>query len=419
MQIVQPGETRTRVKRSPNFPLAGTLKPFGLYPMMLLPVLPGETLESFDLNLRCISMPVRHPLFGAWHETWVAYVKFTDIDLALAEMFISTTMATTGFTAAADSDRYFTAAGQVRWAQMCTETVWRHYFADDSERYGTIPTIDGVPMIKRRNVDWTHNLMFKPAALVEADLPSNPEGQLTGVDIMSMMGLSELTYEKYLQQYGVSEKATNQVSGRPEILRYAQSWTVPTNQVEPSNGAPSSAWTWQSKLSADKPKRFDEPGFLIVLQAVRAKMLSDALRYSITGEMWGFADFFPAYNLSDPAAGLKVIKTDAKPFKAAFGPDGGSALSMLYDHRDILSRGEQFVNAWSNSPYYIPMITGQVGVTTGDTNQELRGQYPLLADVNNLFVENLQGSPVEARRTCYYEGIASCTIRGHVKDTTL
>ena len=78
MQIVTPGETRTRVQRQPNFPMAGTMKPYGLYPMMITPVLPGETLLEFEMKRRTLSMPVRHPLVGAWLETWLVYVKLTD-----------------------------------------------------------------------------------------------------------------------------------------------------------------------------------------------------------------------------------------------------------------------------------------------------------------------------------------------------
>ena len=89
MRVVTPGETRTRVQRQPNFPIAGSLKPYGLYPAMATPVLPGETLLDFEMKRRMLSMPVRHPLVGAWLETWLVYVKLTDIDPALAEMFVS------------------------------------------------------------------------------------------------------------------------------------------------------------------------------------------------------------------------------------------------------------------------------------------------------------------------------------------
>lgn len=418
MRIVTPGETRTRVRRNPNFPLAGTFKPFGLYPVMAHPVLPGETLEAFRMKRRVIGMPIRHPLFGCWLETWLVYVKLTDIDHALAEMFISTEMATTGFTASASNDRTFVRAGQVDYIGLALRKVWDWFFADESEKGSAPPTIDGVPKVKRRAYDWTHNLMFTPDDLQVDDLPSNPEGQLTGVDLMTMMGMSEITYAKYLQQYSVSAKSAAAVMSAPEILRYVQSWTTPVNQIDPSSGAPSSAWAWSDDVTAEKPKRFDEPGFLIVLQSARPKMLTDATRYSFIGNMWGFADFFPAYNLTDPAAGIKEILTDDPAFLDAFGPDGGSALSLLYDHRDILSRGEQFVNDWGG-PYRLPTLTTQRAPTDTTPVQTLRGLYPSESDINSLWTEATAEVPNDARRRFYYEGICDLSIRGHVKDTTL
>jgi len=338
------------------------------------------------------------------------------MDHALAQMFLTMDADPTDFQASASNDRFFVRAGQIDYTRLATQLVWHHYFRDETET--TAPTIDGVPMVKRRWYDWAHNLSFTPDTLVVDDLPSNPEGQLTGMDIMSMMGMSEMTYEKYLQQYGVSKKSAEATLNAPEILRYSQNWTTPTNQVDPVTGAPSSAWSWSEDLKADKPKRFDEPGFLLVLSAVRPKMFTDAMRYSMVGNLWGFADFFPSYNLSDPAAGIKEIKTDDPVFIDAFGPDGVSAVSMLYDHRDLLTRGEQFINDWGG-PYRIPVVTSQRAPNDTVSVQSIRGLYPSETNVNALFTEELQAEPNDARRRVYYEGICEVQITGHVKDTTL
>jgi len=419
LSIVTPGETRTRVTRSPNFPLAGMMKPYGLYPAMITPVLPGETLTEFELKRRVLSMPVRHPLVGAWLETWLVYVKLTDIDTALAEMFISTDMPTTGFTAAADKPRNFTKSGQIDWVSLCMRSIWDAYFADESELGGTRPTIDGVYMRGRKHVDWAHNLMFTPDGVTAAELPSNPEGQLTGMQMMALAGMSELTYEKYLAQYTVSAKEVSAIQGKPEIIRYMPSWTVPTNAIDPASGAPSSAWAWSDPFKAEKPMRFAEPGFLVAVQSCTPKMFSDAIDATRLGSMWGFADWFPSYNLSDPAAGIIEINADDPSFKSDFG--AAAAGGLLVDHRDLLTRGEAFVNhGWDAGPYRIPRISTQ-RVTAGDLTpvQTLRGKYPSLDDINALFVEHTQATPNDARRMLYYEGIASAVIRGHVKDTTL
>lgn len=417
MRIITPGETRTRVRRRPSFPMFGTMRPFGLYPLMATPVLPGETLTSMQLKRRVLSLPVRNPLMGAWLETWLVYVKLTDMDEALAAMFLTNDADDTEFEATASSDRYFTRQGQIAYIERAVRAVWHHYFRDESET--TPHTLDGVPMVKRRSFDWTHNLSFTPAGMDLEELPSNPEGQLTGMDIMSMMGMSEITYEKYLQQYGVSSAAAAKTLRAPEILRYSQQWVVPTNQIDPTTGAPSSAWVWSEDMKADKPKRFDEPGFLVLLSCVRPKMFSDAMRYSFVGNLWGIADFFPVYNLDNPAAGVKEIKTDDLALSDNFGPDGGSSLSLLYDHRDLLSHGEQFINNWSTTPYFVPKVTTQRAATVGADPQELRGQYASLQDVQNMFVESQAETPRQSHMGCFYEGLCAVEITGHVKDTTL
>lgn len=132
------------------------MRPYGLYPMWATPVLPGETLKSAEMKYRLLSMPIKHPLAGAWFETWMVYVSLTDMDEALAEMFISSDMATTGYVAAADNPRYFVKAGQIDYIKMAMDTITAAYFRDEEEP-GTY-TIDGVPMASRMNWDWVQNL---------------------------------------------------------------------------------------------------------------------------------------------------------------------------------------------------------------------------------------------------------------------
>lgn len=406
MQILQPGQVKTRHNRRPNFPVAGTVKPFGLYPIMAHPVLPGETLQSATMKWRMLSKPIKHPLAGAWLETWLCYVKFTDLDRSLGQMFISDTYSTTGWTASGDSYRYFTKSGQVDWIRLSTERVADAYFTHKDESF---PTVDGVPKVKLSNNSWYQNLMFKPAGVTTADLPGEgADSQLTGFQVMQMMQMTELTYENYLKQYGVQSVVEG--VGDPEILRYTRSWTVPVNTVEPTTGTPSSAWVWSDELSADKPKRFDEPGFIILLASVRPKMYQKNLPFSFIGNLWGFSDWFPAYNLSDPAGGVRVI-TSSDPTILSAAVTGGP-FDLLYDHRDLLNHGEQFVNA-SSHPFAIPQTSGLV-IAAGSDQSDLQGEYALDADIAALF-----SSATAADQFCYYEGMAMLSIDGHMKDTTV
>lgn len=406
LRVIQPGETRTRKRRMPNFPVAGTMKPFGLYPIMCHPVLPGETLKSFRLKWRCLSKPITHPLSGAWLETWLVYVKLTDLDRDLGNMFIDDTYSTTGYTSSG-SEKYFTKSGQIDWIKLCTEKVHDSYFMDDSE---TARTIDGVRQTKLSANSWYQNMIFKPAddALDTTDIHDAVQ-ELDAYMMMQQMNMSELTYEKYLEQYGV--RSIRQAEGDPEILRYARSWTLPVNTVEPTDGTPSSAWVWSDETKADKDKRFNEPGFLLCLASVRPKMYQKHLEHSFVGNLWGFSDFYPAYNLEDPTAGIKEITSADPVFHADHRTDVGD-VTMLYDHRDLLNHGEQFVNEWGGTPFSLPLSTG-LTAQDADDNASLRGEYATSTDIDALFT-----SATATDKFCYYEGIAHADILGHVTDTT-
>lgn len=409
LEIVQPGQTRTRRKRSPSFPLAGTMALGGIYPIFATPVLPGETLNEAEMKWRVLSMPVRHPFVGAWLETWLCYVKLTDIDPVLGEMFITDSASSTAFLAPSDRPHYFTKGGKIDYIKLAVDRVVQAYFRDEEEPDWATHLVDtDIHQVKRLDMSWAQNLMFKPAMMDMADMPSSlpAEGTLTPLEIMKLAGMSEVTYEKYLMQYGVSAKAANAAANLPEMLRYTREWTVPTNTLDPATGAPSSAWAWGGTLKAEKAKRFDEPGFLIWMAAIRPKMFDGTVSSSLISALWGFSDFFPVYNLDDPAAGIKELD-DGFVTNNSTGP-----VPLIYDHRDLLSHGEQFVNDWAG-PYDLPKATGR-SIADGAEYPTVRGHYPQPSDFTACFSDTENAT----RQRCFYEGIASMTITGHVVDTT-
>lgn len=412
LQIVQPGETRTRRKRQPQFPVAGSMKPYGLYPIFASPVLPGESLTEAELKWRVLTLPIRNPFVGCWLETWLVYVSLTDIADDLGTMFISEDASSAAYVAAGDSARYFVKAGKIDYIRLATNRVVEAYFRDEEEPSWSSHVIDGVHMLKRMSYDWANNLMFKPEEMDMTLMPSAlpDDGTYTPLEIMRMAGMSEITYEKYLMQFGVSQKAANASAHVPEILRYTREWTVPTNSIEPSTGAPTSVWAWGGSLKSEKPKRFDEPGFLVWFASYRPKMYDSTIAQSLIGTMWGFGDFFPVYNLTDPSAGIKQLDAGMVT-NSSTGP-----VPLVYDHRDLLTHGEAFVNDWS-TVYPLPTITSR-SIADGKEYPDLRGQYPSASDLNALFVESTEQSPKDARMRALYEGIGSLTISGHVVDTT-
>lgn len=411
--VVRPGETRKRFHRRPNFPIAGTMKPFGLYPIMCHPVLPGETLKSSKMKWSVISQPLANPFGGAWLESWVFYVKLTDLDRDLGQMFISDTYSTDGWLNTGARDHFFTGLNQIDWIRKCVDRVRDAFFSDEDQ---TAPNLGGVhqniPMMKMNTRSWYQNLMFEPAEVaLDTTGERDHTEQMSAYQMLTQMQLTELTYEKYLEQYGV--QSMNLGIGEPEILRYNRSWTKPVNHVNPINGTPSSAWVWNDEMNIEKDKRFEEPGFVIMMAGIRPKMFQKRILYSMVGNLWGFTDWYPAYNLTDPAAGVRRIGTDDIVFETDINAAEGE-VQLLYDHRDLLNHGEQFVNDWTNNPYPHP-ASNRMSTIAAAAEVDIRGEYAAVVDIEALFLN----SSGESDYLCQYDGIVGLTIAGHVTDTTV
>ncbi len=412
IQVIQPGETRKRFHRRPNFPIAGTLRPFGLYPIMCHPVLPGETLKSATAKWTVISQPLVNPFVGAWLESWLFYVKLTDIDRELGEMFISDTFSDTSYKTATGRRYYFSSDDGIDWIKLCTQRCHDAFFLSEGETPLTFGTGDAeIRKIKLNNRAWYQNLMFEPTeAALDVTGERDHAEQMTAWQMVQQMQMTELSYESYLEQYGV--QSMNLGIGEPELLRFARSWTKPTNIIDPLTGTPSSAWVWNDELKLEKDKRFLEPGFVIMLAAVRPKMYQAGQVASLIGQMWGFSDWYPAYNLTDPAAGIRRIGTDNETFLSTLNAAEGE-VQLLYDHRDLLAHGEQFVNqAQPQLQHPLPISAGW-DTQAAASPAAVRGEYCDNTAIDAIF----SGTPANEER-CLYEGIVGLTIAGHVQDTT-
>ncbi len=412
IQIIQPGQTRKRHIRRPNFPIAGAMRPFGLYPIMCHPVLPGETLKSATSKWTVISQPLVNPFVGAWLESWMFYVKLTDINRSLSEMFISDTFSTSGFTTGTARAPYFNWAGGIDWIAMASERVHDAYFISEGENTRVL-TVDFVRKIKLNNRSWYQNLMFEPAEVaLDTTGERDHDAQMTAWQMLAQMQMTELSYESYLEQYGVSSMKLG--IGDPEILRFTRSWTKPTNVIDPTNGTPTSAWVWNDEMKITKDKRFEEPGFLLQMAAIRPKMYQAGQVASMVGNMWGFTDWYPAYNLTDPTAGVRRIGTDNEVFLSTLNEAEGE-VQLLYDHRDLLNHGEQFVNDFTPQ-HALPFADSESGgwqtIAAADP-ADVRGEYASDQSIQDIF----SGTTNDTEK-CLYEGMTSLTIAGHVTDTT-
>ena len=407
IQLQQPGQMRTRHQRSPSFPVQGGIKPFGLYPLGFTPVLPGETLDKLSAKMTYVSSPVKNPLAGGWLETWVYYVKLTDIDPDLGAMFIGQLTNSAAYQAPVDRPRYFTKSGQVDWLYLATQVVHKMDFLDEGE---TPRFVDGVPQLKRISTDFMESAVLKSdyENVATATTVEDMTVEMQAFLAMRQMGMGEVSYEQYLRTYGV--KSVNMREGQPELLSYRRYWSLPSNVLDPTSGAPTGAFYWRlDDLDLKKPKLFKEPGFVIIYHAMRPKLFDGKQVASRSSDLWGFKDFFPSYTMSDITAGIQEMDPDT--MKTFAGAGTAPYDPVWVDHRDLLMHGEQFINA--RGRFAPPLSTGR-NFSASATRQDLRGQYAKLpADTISLFQ-----SAVEDQHVIDYEGIFSTSIKGHVQDNT-
>lgn len=394
MKDIGPGLRRRR--RNPQFPLAGVQAPFGLYPVAAFPMLAGETLERLNLSGRFISMPMKHPICGAWLEQWVVEVPMR---LVLSEASVTDiNPSTAGLTAGADRPRFFTKSGALDTIKRAYDLIANEFFQSPGS---TAPTVDGVMQLPRMGVDWTENLQPKPVSgdptkwPVEAD-----EQELTGLDLETERQLAEFAdYRNWQQQFGVRDPKSDY---RGRVLRYDRDWSLPQNVIDPASGVPRSAFFWDRKFGFNKRHRVREHSLILVLSAWRPLMYNGLTVASYIQRMNGLTEWLPPRN----EAAWSTIGADDAVFAAAFDTDN---TTLVFDRSDVWARGETFVNcAPADSPYPVPTSANSLESAGVDSQ---RGKYPTAAETNALFV-----GANATDRVVHYQAMMQASILGFVQE---
>lgn len=367
--------TPNRVARKPSHAHHGRWKPHVLQPFCIAPVVPGETLTRLLLQDRVCTDPVKGRLIGWWCEHWYFYVPLRAIrqapfDLAspgqgndrtpTESMLLNqgapldaATYATdaTNLTSFYEYDAGAGAAPMVQWLRSITAQVAQDFFADEGV---TVPTIDGLPVLKMRAAGWTDSV-FKLSELPDASfsLDVNPtpdpdvaEGDFDELESMyatylalKQQTLSDLSFDDYLGTFGVKKEQVQQL--RPELLMYRRNWTYPSNTIDPTDGSPSSAVSWSVMEEMPKKRLFSEPGFIVGFVCARPKLYL------------GRQQAYAAMHMADafswmPATMKENVQTSLKKVVAAEGVLGGvggrDTDAYIFDMRDLFVRGDQFVH---------------------------------------------------------------------------
>lgn len=402
-----------RVGRYPKHTFHLRSLPFVATPFMIAPVLPGETMNSLFFESRVITDPVRNPIIGWKKEFYYFYVRITDLLVdAIRDMFVDpeNNDLAAAYGIAANSQPFYTAKGGIDYSKRCLEKVVEHFFRDEGEAYDKAVTADGLPIVQIRENTWMDSLidsddMPMGEEISTAENASDLGALMDAFEQLRALGIANMTYEDFLRSYGIAIPAKDE--GKPELLARFSDYQYPSNTIDPSSGAPTSAVSWVFKNGNKERKFFKEPGFIIGLSVVRPKVYFSGLAGSMAAHMTRAWDWMPNYLAGKPETQLKHFASDNGPL----GDRTVATDDYWADMRDLLIHGDQWQNieAFNAAPaivadsHMLPLPDGE--------NHEYK--YPTEAMCKSFFVDSA-GTAFYIRQ----DGYCSLGVRGKQVDYT-
>ena len=175
---------------------------------------------------------------------------------------------------------------------------------------------------------------------------------------------------------------------------------MPSNTIDPTTGAATTAVTWSIDERADKNRFIKEPGFVVGLTLARPKVYLSNQTGSLTGIMDTAAEWLPAIFRDDPYSSLIQVA-------AAQGPLTGQTKGYVFDLRDLFLYGEQFTN-------FTPEAAMNAIALPGDN---MAKRYPSLAMARSIFTDD--SAAAGARKQFLEEdGRIDLTFSTQVEDST-
>lgn len=412
-----------RVMRRPQHNFYVRVRPFQIQPIVLAPVLAGETMKNLLLQARVVTDPIKNPLIGWWHEYYFFYVKLTDIDeyngqentenSALVSMllnnpsFAKTANAVYSETALASMYRRAGAvgAGSLGFTRYCLKKVVLDWFRPEQETDITAAgLLNSEPVAAINHTSWLDSLTLASAIVrPDVNVDINANATITASEVEEALrrwqwarstGLTDMTYEDYLDSFGVKTQVEH-VVGRSELIRYVREWTYPTNTVEPTTGVPASACSWSIQERADKDRFFKEPGFIFGVTCTRPKVYLKNLSGALGNELDRALDWLPAHLRADAWSALKQ-------YTASTGPASGVTADYWIDIRDLFMYGDQYTDDLSATDRNYVSLPSAAGGK----------RYPTTADVSALFKTATTAEFVRQ------DGVCSLSILGTQQDYT-
>lgn len=397
-------------------------QPWQIQPVLIAPVIPGESLKNAVLQARVVTDPVKNRLIGWWQEYYLYYVPFRAMAAAdeLTQMVIDPEWTP----AAIDSNtavpkEYFYGRNSINFVRQCLDAVVNYDFREPHEvEDGLVHEIDGLPISTINTDSWTNSLI-NDNAMIDYDVAvvdgpdagsvlnaSEVEIAMQQYAMLRDAGLVEMTYEDYLKTYGIKGKAVDKVEEfHPELLRYMRNWQYPSNTVD-ATGAVSSAVSWSIAERVDKDRFFKEPGFIIGLSICRPKVYLGNQEGAAASMLDSIRSWLPRVMSDDPYTSMKRFANGEGPMTTGFADtapaasDATPTQAYWVDVRDLFLHGDQFVNNATAYEVPLPDKTGNLS-------------YASANDYDTLFVEQ-----TGTRQHIEQDGTCSFVIAGSQKDLT-
>lgn len=385
---------RGRRQRRPQHRFNLQTMPYTIQPMLLAPVLPGETMDQLLLQARVVSDPVKNPLIGWWKEYYFFYVKHRDLEQidgfaeAFQDMMLDPTWSKDAYDDATQSWPYYHAAGCINWSKLCLQRVVEEYFRNEGEAWNVAADANGLPRAGINNEGWWQSMLLDQTVIAadDVDVDENADDTITYGEInraqqqwllLQQNNLIDMSYEDYLSTFGV--RVPKETLHVPELLRYVKAWQYPSNSVDPTDGSVSSALSWSIAERADKPRFCKEPGFLFGVTVTRPKVYMGGLSGSAAGVMDNAIAWLPAVLRGEQ--NVSMLKQGHGTGPATYPGNaqlpGPANDDYWFDIRDLLIYGDQFVN--------YAMLTGHTGNSVDLPEADAQRRYAATADIQYLF----------------------------------
>lgn len=369
-----------RRTRSPQHTWNTTLLPWSQVPVMVAPVLAGETMKNAVIQARVMSSPVVSSVQGWWLEFYLFYVRVGDLDEAdiIRAAIADPSQSMSSIAQGALPAYYHYHAGTPCYGLMCHKVVSRAYFRGEGETWNS-NMVGSYPAVQVAGKSWIDSLHTN----AEAGSPTDSDlwlKQWAAFQNLRNAKLTTNTWSEYLAKSGVKvppQLVENVQDYRiPELVRFVRDFAYPVPTVDNATGLVRSTVQWSLAERIDKRRYFAEPGWLFGLMVVRPKVYYGKQFQNMTDTIQNeAAGFLPPEFETDPHTSLNTGGIDN------YVTDG-TATTCWFDRRDLFLYGDQYLGSPTSA-----------GVTVALPAADLSNKkYPTSTDAHAMFVDTTAGA---------------------------